>query len=137
MITLAQYIGVHAASKDWTTARQTSAMALLASVNALMLDAIADHVVFLINPKTGNQISGQTFGGFRPQNCPQGAPNSNHKKGKAIDLYDPYNQVDQWCAANLGKLEKHGIWIEHPDDTPTWSHWQSVPPRSGNRMFKP
>jgi hypothetical protein len=137
MITLAQYVGVHAKSKDWTAPRQLNANALLQRANALMLLAQADGVDFPTNPKTQSQISGQTFGGFRPQNCPQGAPNSNHKDGKGVDLYDPANEIDAWCLGNLDKLEQCEIWIESPTKTNTWSHWQSVAPRSGNRVYMP
>jgi hypothetical protein len=137
MITFAQYVGPHLRSKDWTAQRQISSGILLQRVNALMLLAEADGVTFPVNPKTGSQISGQTFGGFRPQDCPQGAPNSNHKEGKGIDLYDPANEIDAWCLTNLDKLEQCEIWIEHPSKTSGWSHWQSISPRSGNRVYIP
>ena len=32
------------------------------------------------NPATKNGVSGQTFGGFRPQDCPQGASNIRTKE---------------------------------------------------------
>lgn len=137
MITLAQYVGIHAKSKDWTAQRSINAAMLISAANALMQKAMADGVKFPVNPKTGSQISGNTFGGFRPQDCPQGAPNSNHKEGKGIDIYDPKNEIDAWCMTNQQALEDAGIWIEHPDATNTWSHWQSVPPRSGNRVYRP
>jgi hypothetical protein len=137
MITIEQYVGVHSNSKDWTAARKKNAAELLQAVNALMAQAESDGVNFPVNPKTKSQISGQTFGGFRPQNCPIGAPNSNHKEGKGIDLFDPRNEIDDWCARNQDKLAAAGIWIEHPDATNTWSHWQNVAPRSGNRMYRP
>lgn len=137
MITLAQYVGPHAKSKDWTPQRQANAAQLLHAVNALMARAMADSVKFLVNPKTKSQISGSTFGGFRPQDCPIGAPNSNHKEGRGIDLYDPDNEIDAWCLDNAQSMIDCGIWIEHPDATQSWSHWQSVPPRSGNRVYRP
>jgi hypothetical protein len=137
MITLEQYVGVHAKSKDWTAQRKLNAIELLKHCNALVLAAQADGVDFPVNTKTGSQISGQTFGGFRPQNCPIGAPNSNHKEGRGVDMYDPDNEIDAWCLDNQDKLEAAGIWIEHPDATQSWSHWQSVPPRSGNRVYRP
>lgn len=137
MITLDQYIGTHKDSPDLTPERIKNANNLLESVNALMANAEADNIEFLINPATGSQISGKTFGGFRPQNCPQGAPKSNHKQGKGIDLYDPHGQIDAWCMANFSQLEDAGIWIEHPEATTGWSHWQSVPPKSGKRAYHP
>ena len=137
MITIAQYVGLHANSKDWTPARQDNATELLQRANALAAVAMAAGVDFPVNPNTRSQISGQTFGGFRPQDCPQGAPDSNHKEGRGIDLYDPLNKIDAWCMDNQHELEDAGIWIEHPDATKGWSHWQSIAPRSGNRVYRP
>lgn len=37
----------------------------------------------------------------------------------------------------VDRLAVHGIWLEHPEATPGWSHWQSVGVRSGNRVFRP
>ena len=137
MITVTQYVGPHKRSEDWTIARQINAQKLLAACLLLENDAIADGVEFHDNPATKSGVSGKTFGGFRPQACPQGAPNSNHKEGLAVDRYDPENKIDDWCMANLDKLEARGIWIEHPDATHGWSHWQSVPPKSGKRVYRP
>lgn len=136
MITLEQYVGIHE-GPDWTPERQENARILLGRCETLETEMIAAGVVFPVNPKTKTQVSGETLGGFRPQNCPIGAPNSNHKIGKAVDWYDPKGEIDAWCFANQDRLEAHGIWLEHPDDTPGWSHWQSVGPKSGRRVFKP
>ena len=137
MITLAQYVGPHAKSKDWTPARQANAAALLAACVALEAEAVADGATFPINPATKTGVSGQTFGGFRPQDCPQGAPNSSHKEGSAVDLYDPNGDIDAWCIAHQDRLALHGIYIEHPSATPRWSHWTTRAPGSGNRVFYP
>ena len=137
MVTLEQYVGPHADSPDWTDEREANAVELLEKVNALQAEMEADGVVFPVNPKTGSQISGTTFGGFRPQDCPQGAPDSNHKKGQGIDLYDPKERIDNWCVAHQDRLKFHGICIEHPSKTGTWSHWQSVPPKSGKTVYFP
>ena len=137
MITLNQYVGPHRDSADWTPAREQAATKLLAACCALEVEMVADGVSFPDNPATRNGVSGKTFGGFRPQDCPQGAPHSNHKQGLAVDRYDPHNSIDAWCLGHLDRLEAHGIWIEHPSCTPEWSHWQSVPPRSGKRVFMP
>jgi hypothetical protein len=136
-ITLKDYVGPHATSRDWTQERQRNSAALLVAANRLMAEAALAGVEFSINPKTNSQISGSTYGGFRPQNCPIGAPNSNHKEGRGVDVYDPKNEIDAWCMKNLDVLEQCGIWIEHPSKTNTWSHWQSVAPRSGNRVYMP
>ena len=136
-LSIEQYVGVHARSPDWTPKRQANARMLVLTVNAMIAVAENDGVDFPINPKTGSQISGNTFGGFRPQSCPQGAPNSNHKEGLGVDLYDPDNEIDAWMLANEDVLEKLGIWIESPSATPSWAHLQTVPPRSGRRVYMP
>lgn len=137
MITATDYIGPWFNSPDWTQARQENGDKLVAAVNTLMARATADGVNFPLNPATHSQVSGKTYGGFRPQSCPQGAPHSNHKEGLAVDLFDPLGKIDAWCMANLHVLEECGIWLEHPDSTIGWSHWQCVPPHSGHRVFYP
>ena len=86
---------------------------------------------------TRNGISGDLYGGFRPQACPIGAPASAHKRAQAVDRYDPHGLIDGWCMVHQDRLAWHGIWLEHPDATPGWSHWACVPPKSGNRVFRP
>lgn len=137
MITLEQYVGVHEDSPDWNTERIENAKRLLLAVNDLMEFAELQGVRFRKNPATCSQISGKTLGGFRPQNATQGAATSSHKDGKGIDLYDPQNEIDEWCMANQNDLEDFGIYIEHPSATRTWSHWTTRTPRSGNRVFMP
>jgi hypothetical protein len=137
MITIEDYVGVHKDSPDWTPERQANAKELLASVACILLVMQTDGVVPRVNPATGNNISGSTFGGFRPQDCSIGAPQSNHKQGKAVDLYDPDEMLDQWCLRHLQDLVKCGIWIESPGKTLHWCHMQNVPPKSGNRVFLP
>lgn len=143
MITLAQYVGKHAGSPDWTPARQGNAVDLLvacAKLEQIMLNA---GVIFPDNPATRSGVSGLIFGGFRPQSCPQGAPHSSHKEGQGVDRYDPHNLIDKWLADDYAKHGKKsaivrcGIYIEHPNATDTWSHWTTRPPKSGNRIFIP
>lgn len=66
-----------------------------------------------------------------------GAPSSKHLICQAVDLKDTDGSLKAWCLSNLKELEKAGLWMEHQDATPTWCHLQSVPPKSGNRVFKP
>lgn len=94
-------------------------------------------VEFPVNPKTGSNVSGETLGGIRPQSCATGAPTSAHKQGMAVDIYDPKGEIDKWLLAHPDTLEKFGIYIEHPDDTPGWSHWSTRAPKSGRHIFKP
>lgn len=136
-ITLFQYVGVHLHSPDWTPERQANTAELLTRVTALQLHMENLGVKFPLNPVTGTCISGWTFGGFRPQNCPAGAPKSTHKDGKGLDIYDPAGDIDYWIVTNRESLEPFQLWFESPANTPKWSHWQSVAPHSGNRIFIP
>ena len=137
MITLTQYAGPHASSPDWNDTTQANAAQLLVACSRLEFLAAQDGVKFPNNPATGNGVSGETFGGFRPQNCPIGAPHSAHKEGKAVDRYDPDGLIDKWCFANQDRLESCGIYLEHPDATKGWSHWSTKAPASGRVVFYP
>lgn len=137
MITLDQYVGPHADSEDWTPERQSNATKLLWACSQLELEMAADGVEFPDNPATGSGVSGQTFGGFRPQSCPEGAPHSAHKEGLAVDRYDPAGEIDNWLLAHQDSLNRHGIYIEHPDSTHHWSHWSTRAPGSGLHVFRP
>lgn len=78
--------------------------------------------------------------GYRPSEINEATPGaskkSNHMKCKAVDLKDRDRRLTAWCMANQEKLKELGLWLEHPDDTPTWCHVQIVPPGSGNRVFR-
>ena len=140
MITLDHYFGPWKDHKDATEERRQNAILLLHACAALQYFAERDGVEFLDNPHTGNNVSGKTYGGFRPQDCPQGAPSSSHKQGQGVDRYDPEGLIDAWCMNNSevgGLLETCGIYIEAPISTPGWSHWTTRRPRSGNRVFYP
>lgn len=134
-ITLEQYVGVHANSPDWTPARRANAEVLLERVNAALDELQGCGAPLSINPHTGNYISGRTFGGFRPQSCPQGRPGSSHKEGQGIDIADPDNILDDHIDDEF--LTLHGLYREHPDDTDTWVHLTTRAPGSGRRTFKP
>lgn len=137
MITLNQYVGPHRESPDWTPVREQTATKLLAACCALEVEMMRGGITFPDNPATRSGVSGVTFGGFRPQDCPQGAANSSHKEGAAVDRYDPRGEIDAWCMAHLDRLAVYGIFIEHPSATPGWSHWTIRAPKSGNRAFYP
>jgi hypothetical protein len=140
MISFEEYFGPWLGHEDATEERRANAVKLLTAVGLLERLAITDGVEFPDNPATGSGVSGQTYGGFRPQDCPQGAAHSSHKEALAVDRYDPHGDIDKWCVLNSevgGKLEQCGIYIEHPADTPGWSHWTLRRPGSGNRVFHP
>lgn len=123
-----------------------NAIKLLDATNKLIAFLIGMGVTFPYNSNTHTLVSGKQYGGYRPQSCPEGAPNSAHKQGLAIDIYDPRGDIDNYLLADFessqgaGKqsiLEKYGIYIEHPSKTISWSHWSIRAPKSGNRVFMP
>jgi len=138
MVTLEDLYGHWIDHPDATPERKAASTAFLLKARKLYDMAIADHVVFPVNiRKTNTQVSGDVYGGFRPQSCPIGAPHSAHKEGQGLDWFDPEGKIDEWCMKNQGKLIACGIYIEHPDSTPGWSHWSDRAPGSGHHVFYP
>lgn len=65
---------------------------------------------------------------------------SNHLKGLAADLVpieDPVSHLHDWVLNNMPLMIEIGLWFEDFDVTVSWCHIQIVPPKSGNRIFKP
>lgn len=76
--------------------------------------------------------------GYRPaaQNAAAGgAKRSAHLTCEACDFADPDRKLIQWCLRNLDILEKAGLYMESPVNTPTWVHLQTRAPKSGKRVF--
>lgn len=65
------------------------------------------------------------------------AVKSKHMLGLAVDLADPEGDLDEWCLENESELVRLQLWQEHPSATKGWCHLQSVPPKSGKRVFYP
>lgn len=128
MITLADYwMGrdrTHAA--DLTAAIRASAEVTVERINRLLAAA---------------KVSGKVSSGWRPPAINAGvkgaAKRSKHMTGQASDLADPKGDLGRWCLDNVAELERIGLWLEHPSATPTWCHLQTVPPKSGRRVFHP
>ena len=137
MISESQYFGKYANHPDATAERRFHATVMLDIVNNLLETAAADGCELPENPNTGNQISGNGNGGFRPQNSQVGAGSSKHKDGRAVDIFDPKRQFASWCLAHPDELTKRGLHMEDPRWTPTWLHLQDVPPGSGKLVFIP
>lgn len=146
MISLDDYFG------KWksvaTEAHRANAISLLSAVNALHDELIARGLTFPYNPKTNTLISGTEYGGYRPADCPQGAPTSSHKEGRGIDIYDPYRLItpllydDYLVCRSIGKesdclLAKYNLYMEHPDSTSGWCHLTDRAPKSKRRVFYP
>lgn len=137
MISPSDVIGPWRNSPDLTQDRLENISDLVPSVNALLSIASGAGVSLPINPKTGTQVSGEQYGGFRPQSCRIGAPKSAHKEGLAVDLYDPCGELDGWCLRNLDQLAACGLYLEDPRHTPGWAHLTIRAPKSGKRVFVP
>lgn len=125
----------HAA--DLTPEIQARAVKLLKAVNAFIGLAVADGVVLHKHPRTGTYVSS----GWRPPSVNSGVPGaakkSKHMLGGAVDVYDPGDILDEWIYTHFGLLAASGLWLEHPDSTPGWSHLQDQPPASKRRIFRP
>jgi len=135
MISLDHYFGIYANHPDAGPGMYAAAEAMLERVNRLLHMAENQGIPPRTNPKTNSQVSGETNGGFRPQDCPIGAPKSSHKQARAVDVYDPDGQLDDWLNNDI--LEDYGLYRESPEDTKGWCHLSDKAPPSGRRTFKP
>lgn len=132
MITINQYFR----GREHTPQQESDAVELLSRVNSLLHEyTLKTGQDVQENPHTNSMVSGETEGGFRLPDCPQGAIHSSHKEAKAVDVYDPENKIDAWV--NDAILEHFGLYREHPDYTDTWCHLTTRAPGSGHRTFIP
>ncbi len=114
------------------------AEAMLNRVNGALDVARADAIELNINPSTGTLISGQRNGGIRPVGSTVGAKFSKHQSGHAIDIYDPHRTLAQWCWTHRSRVRgEFSLCMENFRWTPTWVHFQDVPPGSGSTVFIP
>ena len=128
LITLAQYYmgrdAEHAA--ELTAALKVNAAVTVERANRLLAHAC---------------LACEVTSGWRPHAVnaavPNASPRSRHLTCEAVDLADPDGSLDAWCMRHLEVLAAIGLWLEHPDATPGWCHVQTVPPRSGRRVFEP
>lgn len=65
------------------------------------------------------------------------ASKSKHLTGQAVDLADADGKLKAWAGENLELMAELELWMEDFGSTPTWVHFQIVPPASGARVFKP
>jgi hypothetical protein len=83
---------------------------------------------------TGVKVSS----GFRTQKAntdTKGAKDSAHLYGMAVDIIDKGGLLAKAIMANTELLRKFDLYIENPQQTPTWIHFQTRKPYSGNRIF--
>jgi len=62
---------------------------------------------------------------------------SMHLLGAACDVWDRDGLLWKWCMNNMKLLEKLDIYLEDKSFTPTWVHFQILPPKSKKRIFIP
>ena len=144
MITLEQYFGGRRETHptECSPSIEDNAGRAVPIFNALIEAGEADGVEFPIQP-SGDFEGSQLASGWRPPSingATKGASaTSRHMTGEAADMYDPEGAIDAWLMSERGQqaLALIGLWMEHPDSTPGWAHVQTVPPRSGNRVFRP
>lgn len=78
--------------------------------------------------------------GYRPPEVNKATANASatswHLQCAAVDLHCT-NEVWQYCIENLELAKQTGLWFEDKRWTPTWTHVQIYPPKSGNRIFVP
>lgn len=132
-ITIENYFGSEAALSEY----RLNAGGLLETVNLVLGLAWSDGIELEINPHTGTLISGNGHGGFRAASVDVGALHSKHRTGQAVDVYDPHRHLAAWAMQNSRLLQNYGLAIERPEWTPTWVHFQNVPPSSGVFAFIP
>ena len=70
-------------------------------------------------------------------NTPGAAPMSTHMRGLAVDIADHDGAIMRWVLANLQLMKDLGVFFEDWRWCPTWTHFQIVPPKSGNRVYIP
>ena len=96
------------------------------NVLAILAQIRADYGPLIVNNwHTGGQFK---WRGFRPMNCPEGAPKSMHKEGKAIDCHSPRIAVEQMRREVIAKAKtRHPIYslIGGIEDGVTWLHFDT------------
>jgi len=140
MITVDQHFGKFTALE--TVPFLKSSADLLIRVNLLLQEfGQKTNKAVQVHEATGSaihartEVSGEQYGGVRPQDCPIGAAGSAHKQAQAVDVYDPDNAIDRWLTDAI--LEKYGLYREAPASTDGWCHLTTRAPGSGNRTFIP
>lgn len=78
--------------------------------------------------------------GYRPMAAnlaAGGSKRSNHMVCLAVDVHDPNGDLRAFVLKHLDALKHLGLYCEDFRWTPTWVHFQVVPPASGRRIFVP
>lgn len=117
---------------EYTEEIQKNAEYLLQQINAFLVDLGVD--------------TAEVSSGFRPAAINAATANaakkSAHQTCEACDIKDDkYQTLANKVLARLDLLEKHGLYLEDPNNTKgkfsNWVHVQTRKTKSGNRVFKP
>lgn len=123
LITLEQYLMGRDVEYPPTAAQLANANNTLTAVNALLTEI--------------GVTDARVRSGYRPGHyniVAGGAPSSKHLTCEACDVADDNDgSLNKKITYKL--LAKHGLYREHPTQTPTWVHLQTVAPKSGRRTF--
>lgn len=108
------------------------------------INANAKNTVSKVNElleSAGRSDINTVSSGWRPKavndSTSNAASGSKHLTAEACDLPDADRTLTSWAMDNLDVLTKIGLWCEDPRWTKTWLHVQTVPPKSGKRVFIP
>lgn len=77
--------------------------------------------------------------GYRPgkyNKAAGGAEHSPHLTCEACDFRDTDGSLDEFLTRHSGILRDCGLYLEHPDNTPGWTHVQIRRPGSGTLVFR-
>ena len=135
MITLETYFGAMSHLAEPTEEQRHAAETLLERVGGLLAEPALAGIDAAVNPR---QNSGWRTPAYNA-GVKGASKTSKHMSAEAIDLDDDCGELDEFLFSDEGRklLTIHGLWMEHPAATKGWCHLQSVPPRSGNRVFFP
>lgn len=113
-------------------AHKVNANEIIQRVNSLLVYYTYSYPIFITKLNDG----------YRLVPAKGGSKTSKHLTAQAIDMDD--NEAGDfwnWLKDNLYLLKSIGLWIEHPcwthNEGGTWIHFQSVPPKSGRRIYVP
>lgn len=117
---------------EWTEEIQDNGAETVMRINRLMDMYVAD---------TGFVRLETWASGWRPEGVnaktANSASHSKHITAQAGDVRDPVRLFARWCNSRLDELELCELWMEDGRWCPSWVHLQTVPPKSGNRIYIP
>jgi uncharacterized protein YcbK (DUF882 family) len=125
MITFKDYLMGRIDPSDMTPEQLTNANLVVSKCNELLTKL--------------NLTSTVRSGYRRPEDnaAANGATHSKHMTFQACDLEDNDNRIKNAIRQNIDILVDIGVYCEDFGHTPTWTHVQIVPPKSGKRVFLP